>query len=70
MHNLTSFIGQSKTREQNSSGNCEAFSMPLAERLLQAMNLSKSYSGGQGDYLYFEKNQKLEKVLDITGVNG
>jgi acetylornithine/succinyldiaminopimelate/putrescine aminotransferase/predicted amino acid dehydrogenase len=70
MDKLTNFIDQSKQRRDNSAEDYGTFARPLTARLLEAMNLSKAYTRGSGDYLYYENNQKTERVLDLTGGYG
>lgn len=70
MNKLTNFIDQSNKRRENAADDYGVFARPLTARLLEAMNLSKAYTRGQGDYLYYENNQKTERVLDLTGGYG
>ncbi len=60
----------SKVKNQTSNDDYMVFARPLTARLLDAMNLAKNFSSGQGDYLYFERNQKSIRVLDLTGGYG
>jgi acetylornithine/succinyldiaminopimelate/putrescine aminotransferase/predicted amino acid dehydrogenase len=46
------------------------YARPLTAKLLETMELSKHFFHGEGDYLYYEKNFKIHKVLDLTGGYG
>lgn len=46
------------------------YARPLTAKLLEAMNLSKAYIQGAGDYLFYKKNEKMIRVLDLTGGYG
>lgn len=46
------------------------YARPLTSKLLETMELSKHFFHGEGDYLYYEKNNKIHKVLDLTGGYG
>lgn len=50
--------------------NFQSFARPLTSRLLTAMELNKYYFAGEGDYLYYKKNNRPHKILDITGGYG
>lgn len=43
---------------------------PLTAKLLDSMELSKNYSSGAGDYLFYKEGERLKKVLDLTGGYG
>ena len=69
---LTKLKDLSKTGQSNASNDNDygAYARPLTARLLEAMNLAKTYTSGQGDYLYYENNHKMLRVLDLTGGYG
>lgn len=46
------------------------YARPLTSKLLETMELSKHFFHGEGDYLYYEKKGKIQRVLDITGGYG
>jgi acetylornithine/succinyldiaminopimelate/putrescine aminotransferase/predicted amino acid dehydrogenase len=46
------------------------YARPLTAKLLETMELSKHFIQGEGDYLYYSKNQKMVRVLDLTGGYG
>lgn len=46
------------------------YARPMTSKLLETMQLSKNFYHGEGDYLYYEKNSKIHKVLDLTGGYG
>ncbi len=46
------------------------YARPLTAKLLETMELSKHFIQGDGDYLYYSKNQKMVRVLDLTGGYG
>lgn len=46
------------------------YSRPLQSRLLEAMELAKSFHSGEGNYLYYDQNDETKKVLDLSGGNG
>jgi acetylornithine/succinyldiaminopimelate/putrescine aminotransferase/predicted amino acid dehydrogenase len=46
------------------------FSRPLTSKLLEAMELNKNYIQGEGDYLYYAEDDRVHKVLDLTGGYG
>jgi acetylornithine/succinyldiaminopimelate/putrescine aminotransferase/predicted amino acid dehydrogenase len=46
------------------------FARPLTAKLLETMELSKHYFHGEGDYLYYEENNRIQKILDLTGGYG
>ena len=50
----------SRSNDQNDYKN---FVRPLTSQLLEAMNLSKTYLHGEGDYLFYQKDQKIQKGL-------
>lgn len=50
--------------------NFRFYARPLTAKLLQTMELNKHYYHGEGDYLFFEKNKKINRVLDLTGGYG
>ncbi len=60
----------SSLSEQSEANNYKDYTRPLTAKLLEAMNLAKNYVRGEGDYLYYQNNQKIQKVLDLTGGYG
>lgn len=42
----------------------------MTSKLLETMELAKHFHHGEGDYLYYNQNNKLYKVLDLTGGYG
>jgi acetylornithine/succinyldiaminopimelate/putrescine aminotransferase/predicted amino acid dehydrogenase len=60
----------SQATEKTQAENYKDFTRPLTAKLLEAMNLAKNYVRGEGDYLFYEKNHKMQKVLDLTGGYG
>lgn len=54
----------------SSSEDYQVYARPLTARLLEAMNLSKNFHSGQGDYLSYQNDEKTRRVLDITGGYG
>ena len=46
------------------------YARPLTSKLLEAMELSKHFYHGDGDYLFYEEKGKIHKVLDLTGGYG
>jgi acetylornithine/succinyldiaminopimelate/putrescine aminotransferase/predicted amino acid dehydrogenase len=61
---------QSQPKRGNDKNDYAVFARPLTARLLEAMNLDKTYIRGEGDYLYYEINQEKQRVLDLTGGYG
>ncbi len=55
---------------RDSSLDYKVFSRPLLARLLEAMELSKNYYHGEGDYLFYEEHGTIHRVLDLTGGYG
>jgi acetylornithine/succinyldiaminopimelate/putrescine aminotransferase len=60
----------SQTKRGNDTNDYAIFARPLTARLLEAMNLDKTYTRVEGDYLYYETNQDKQRVLDLTGGYG
>jgi acetylornithine/succinyldiaminopimelate/putrescine aminotransferase/predicted amino acid dehydrogenase len=56
--------------EESSQDLFKYYARPLTAKLLETMELSKHFFHGEGDYLYYEKNNKIHKVLDLTGGYG
>lgn len=46
------------------------YARPLTSKLLETMELAKHFYHGEGDYLFYEKDQKIHRVLDMTGGYG
>lgn len=46
------------------------YARPLTSKLLETMELAKHFYHGEGDYLFYEKDQKIHRVLDLTGGYG
>ncbi len=46
------------------------FARPLTGRLLEAMELGKQYFHGEGDYLYYQQDNRIHRALDVTGGYG
>lgn len=46
------------------------YARPMTSKLLETMQLSKNFYHGEGDYLFYEKNGKIQRVLDLTGGYG
>lgn len=46
------------------------YARPLTAKLLETMELSKHFHHGEGDYLFYEENNRLHKILDLTGGYG
>jgi acetylornithine/succinyldiaminopimelate/putrescine aminotransferase/predicted amino acid dehydrogenase len=67
---LTKLKDQSKKGQDHTNNDYGVYARPLTSRLLEAMNLAKTYTSGQGDYLYYENNHKTFRVLDLTGGYG
>jgi acetylornithine/succinyldiaminopimelate/putrescine aminotransferase/predicted amino acid dehydrogenase len=59
-----------KKKHENATDDYGVYARPLTARLLEAMNLAKAYTRGQGDYLYYDNNQQRQRVLDLTGGYG
>jgi acetylornithine/succinyldiaminopimelate/putrescine aminotransferase/predicted amino acid dehydrogenase len=57
----------SKKSEQD---NFRYYARPLTAKLLETMELAKHFTQGEGDYLFYEKDNKLKRVLDLTGGYG
>lgn len=70
MDSLSNLKELAKSGLENARNDYGVFARPLTARLLEAMNLAKTYTSGQGDYLYFENNKKMQRVLDLTGGYG
>ena len=59
---------QSQTKRANDVNDYAVFARPLTAKLLEPMNLDKTYTRGEGDYLYYEKNQNLQNARKISEV--
>lgn len=46
------------------------YARPLTSKLLETMELAKHFYHGEGDYLFYEKDNKIHRVLDLTGGYG
>lgn len=46
------------------------YARPLTAKLLETMELSKNFFRGEGDYLFYQKDGKIVRVLDMTGGYG
>lgn len=46
------------------------YARPLTAKLLETMELSKYFFHGEGDYLFYNKDNKVQRVLDLTGGYG
>jgi acetylornithine/succinyldiaminopimelate/putrescine aminotransferase len=46
------------------------FARPLTAKLLETMELSKYFFHGEGDYLFYQREHKIQRVLDLTGGYG
>lgn len=46
------------------------YARPLTAKLLETMELSKYFFHGEGDYLFYQKDNKAHRVLDLTGGYG
>lgn len=46
------------------------FARPLTAKLLETMELSKNFFRGEGDYLFYQKDNRVIRVLDLTGGYG
>lgn len=57
-------------KTQDNSGDYRDFARPLTAKLLEAMELAKSYYSGEKDTLIYDRNGKPQKVLDLTGGYG
>ncbi len=61
---------QEPDQQNLDQGHFKYYARPLTVKLLETMELSKHYFHGEGDYLYYEMNKKVHKVLDLTGGYG
>lgn len=52
------------------SNDYQTFARPLTAKLLESMELNKSYIAGEGNWLTYEKKGQTRRVLDITGGYG
>lgn len=59
-------------KNESSSGedDFQYYARPLTAKLLQTMELNKNFYHGEGDYLFYEKDNKIHRVLDLTGGYG
>jgi acetylornithine/succinyldiaminopimelate/putrescine aminotransferase/predicted amino acid dehydrogenase len=46
------------------------FARPLTARLLETMELGKHFFHGEGDYLYYQQDNRIHRALDLTGGYG
>lgn len=58
------------TCPESSQDDYRYYARPLTSKLLETMELAKHYYHGEGDYLYYEENGRIHKVLDLTGGYG
>lgn len=63
-------LSSTKKAPDGPSQEYKVFSRPLVSRLLESMELAKTYYHGEGDCLYYEQHGLLYRVLDFTGGYG
>jgi len=69
MYHFQSAILNSPQRE-SSEQDFLLYARPLTSKLLESMEMAKHYYHGDGDYLFYEQNNKIHRVLDLTGGYG
>ncbi len=61
---------RTQVEEDSHKDSFKYFARPMTSKLLETMELTKHFHHGEGDYLYYNQNNKLYKVLDLTGGYG
>lgn len=56
--------------KESQDDNFRYYARPLTAKLLETMELSKYFFHGEGDYLFYKKDNKVHRVLDLTGGYG
>lgn len=64
---LSSTLLRKETQNEDSF---RFYARPLTAKLLETMELSKYFFHGEGDYLFYQKDHKIRRVLDLTGGYG
>lgn len=70
MENIIGLNQSPKLSNESGEDSFKFYARPLTSKLLETMELSKYFIQGEGDYLFYDKNQKKQKVLDLTGGYG
>ncbi len=70
MENIIGLNQSPKLSNESGEDSFKFYARPLTSKLLETMELSKHFIQGEGDYLFYEKNQRKQKVLDLTGGYG
>lgn len=70
MENIIGFNQLPKQPHESEEDSFKSYARPLTSKLLETMELSKHFIQGEGDYLFYTKNQRTQKVLDLTGGYG
>jgi acetylornithine/succinyldiaminopimelate/putrescine aminotransferase/predicted amino acid dehydrogenase len=70
MDNQQTILLKQKVDEAQEQDLFRYYARPLTSKLLETMELSKHFYHGEGDYLFYEKNGKVKRVLDLTGGYG
>jgi acetylornithine/succinyldiaminopimelate/putrescine aminotransferase/predicted amino acid dehydrogenase len=70
MENIIGFNKSPHIVNESAEDSFKFYARPLTSKLLETMELSKHFIQGEGDYLFYTKNQKTQKVLDLTGGYG
>lgn len=70
MDNQQTILLKQKAAQAQEQDLFRYYARPLTSKLLETMELSKHFYHGEGDYLFYEKNGKVNRVLDLTGGYG
>lgn len=70
MDNQQTLLLKQSVAQENNQDLFRYYARPMTSKLLETMQLSKNFFHGEGDYLYYEQNNKINKVLDLTGGYG
>jgi acetylornithine/succinyldiaminopimelate/putrescine aminotransferase/predicted amino acid dehydrogenase len=68
--NNQQIVTTSQLQEASQEDDFRYYARPLTAKLLETMELSKYFIKGEGDYLYYQKKNHLQRVLDLTGGYG
>ena len=63
-------LSTSSVTKQSQEDSFRYYARPLTAKLLETMELSKYFFHGEGDYLFYQKDNKVQRVLDLTGGYG